>query len=70
MSDDRIVALGLLSHRDLERLGSAFVRAIPIEEDDMFTHLLAKLDQVHVEPLGRGVTLMPEKAGPGGGQGE
>jgi hypothetical protein len=68
MSADKIVALGLLSTRDLERLGDTFSRAIPVTDDDIFAHLLAKLDHVNVEPLGKGVTLMPEKPIPRQGE--
>lgn len=56
---DEIVAVGLLTQRDLERLGDRFRGAIPVHPDGMFDDLLAKLDQIDVEPLGKGVVLIP-----------
>lgn len=43
---DKIVSIGLLTERDLERLGSSFQRHFPITSDDMFADLMAKLDRV------------------------
>lgn len=43
---DRIVSIGLLTERDLERLGSGFQRHFPVTSDDMFADLMAKLDKV------------------------
>jgi hypothetical protein len=51
MNDARIVAVGLLTQHDLDRLGSAFSRAIPVEDDGMFDDLLAQLNDIHIEPL-------------------
>ena len=59
MADDRIVSIGLLTQRDLDNLGTAFRRQIPIDQDDIFEDLLRKLDQIEVAPLGKGVTIMP-----------
>lgn len=59
MVNDRIVSIGLLTQRDLDNLGSAFRRQIPIEKDDMFADLLRKLDRIEVAPLGEGVKIMP-----------
>lgn len=59
MAEDRIVSIGLLTQRDLDNLGTAFRRQIPIDEDDMFSDLLEKLDQIDVAPHGKGVTIMP-----------
>ncbi|MFS2108668.1 hypothetical protein ACCC88_03195 [Sphingomonas sp. Sphisp140] len=56
---DPIVAIGLLTRRDLDRLGAAFEGAIPIAEDDMFGDLLAQLDRLEVEPLGKGIVIRP-----------
>lgn len=61
MPDDQIVAIGLLSRRDLEVLGEAFTRQIPVPDDDIFDDLLAKLDHVEASPLGRGVVLTSTK---------
>jgi hypothetical protein len=47
---DRIVAVGLLSARDLERLGSGFTRAYPVEDGDSFADVLAQLDAVAWPP--------------------
>ncbi|MDF7773654.1 hypothetical protein P1X14_00210 [Sphingomonas sp. AOB5] len=43
---DQIVAVGLLSARDLERLGSGFDRAYAIADDNMFEHLITLLDRI------------------------
>ena len=61
VTDDKIISIGLLSRRDLDRLGSTFTRSIPIVEDDnaMFTDLLAQLDHVEASPRGQGILLMP-----------
>ena len=57
MSKDQVVAVGFLTSRDLELLGTGFHRHFPVARDDVFADLLAKLDQVEAVPLGRGVTL-------------
>ena len=49
MTDSRIVAVGLLSRRDLEVLGTGFTRAFPVKDLAGFEDLLAKLD--HVSPV-------------------
>jgi len=41
---DRIVAVGLLSARDLARLGSGFTRAFPVDEVPCFGDLLVAID--------------------------
>lgn len=61
MSDSQIVAIGLLTERALARLGHNFTAAIPIVDATLFDDLLAKLDRIEVEPLGKGVALRPEK---------
>ncbi len=43
-SDEPIVAFGLLTQGDLERLGSSFFRAYPVAETPCFGGLLAELD--------------------------
>jgi len=45
MDQDRIIAVGLLTRRDLSALGPAFDRAWPIEEVPAFGELLRKIDQ-------------------------
>lgn len=59
MADPPIVAIGLLSQMDLDRLGDTFKGAIPLHGDPMFDDLLAQLDKIELEPLGRGVLLRP-----------
>ncbi len=57
MDQDRIVAVGFLTERDLKVLGEGFTRAMPVQEDDVFADLLAQLDDVEATPLGSGVVL-------------
>jgi hypothetical protein len=61
MTDTRIVAVGLLTQHDLDRLGSGFKRAIPVADDGMFDDLLARLDKIHIEPLGKGAVIRTGK---------
>ena len=43
--DDRIVAIGLLTQRDLAILGSRFDRVFPVDADDQdFSNLLEAID--------------------------
>jgi hypothetical protein len=44
----RIVAVGLLSHRDLEALGAGFKRAYPIDDIPRFDDLLKAIDAAEV----------------------
>lgn len=57
MADDKIVAVGLLNRRDLDTLGEAFTRQIPLADDDTFEDLLAQLDRVEATPVADGVVL-------------
>lgn len=57
MEDDRRIAVGLLTQRDLDRLGSAFDRAIPVEDDGVFDDLLSQLNHIHIGPLGKGAVI-------------
>jgi len=57
MNDIRMTAVGRLARSDLDRLGSTFTRAIPVEDDGMFDGLLARLDEIHIEPLGKGAAM-------------
>ncbi|WP_454279472.1 hypothetical protein [Sphingomonas sp. Marseille-Q8236] len=43
---DPIVAVGLLTQRDLDVLGSGFRRSFPVEEDAAFDDLLRALDSI------------------------
>ena len=43
-SNEPIVAFGLLTQGDLDKLGSSFVRSYPVAETPCFGGLLAELD--------------------------
>ena len=43
--NERIVAVGLLTRRDLSLLGPAFDRAWPVEEAPSFNELLRAIDE-------------------------
>jgi hypothetical protein len=43
---DPIVAVGLLTQRDLDVLGSGFRRSFPVSEDAAFDDLLQALDSI------------------------
>ena len=45
MSDDRIVAVALLTRREVERLGPAFDRLWPVNETHEFAELLRAIDE-------------------------
>lgn len=45
MAHDDIVAVGLLTGSDLERLGSGFKRCFPIADDRKFEDLLRAIDE-------------------------
>ena len=45
MPQDRIVAVGLLTQRDLSVLGPAFTRAWPVEDAPIFSELLRAIDE-------------------------
>lgn len=45
MGSERFVAVGLLTQRDLDVLGSGFRRAFPLDKLDDFTSLLAQIDE-------------------------
>jgi hypothetical protein len=42
---EKIVAVGLLTLRDLETLGAGFRRAIPLDDISEFEQLLAAIDE-------------------------
>lgn len=49
LTKDRIVAVGLLTQRDLDVLGTGFNRLFPVDTDDGlngFTDLIARLDKI------------------------
>jgi hypothetical protein len=45
MTDERIVAIGLLTKGDLERLGETFDRLLPLEDCAEFSDLLRAIDE-------------------------
>ncbi len=45
MPRERIIAIGLLTGNDLERLGPAFTRAYPVDETPCFGELLRAIDE-------------------------
>jgi len=47
--EERIVAIGLLTEDDLERLGQSFVRLWPVEETPCFIDLLRGIDDADAE---------------------
>ena len=49
MSDEKIVAIGLLTSGDLQRLGPAFSRAYPVDETPCFDGLLRAIDEADRE---------------------
>ncbi len=49
MSQNRIIAVGLLTHRDVELLGPTFERLWPVEESPCFSQLLDAIDQADRE---------------------
>lgn len=59
MGDQRIIAVGLLTARDLEVLGQGFTRIFPVDEKPCFTQLLRAIDEADRE--------FQECAGKGGG---
>lgn len=44
MAQEPIVAVGLLTHRDLDRLGDGFRRCFPVSDDGQFEELLRAID--------------------------
>ncbi len=56
-ANNRIVAVGFLTRRDLEVLGTGFLRQFPVTDDHAFADLLAELDGVEGVPTGRRVRV-------------
>ena len=50
---ERIVAVGLLTQRDLNLLGPTFERAWPIEEAPSFDELLRAIDEAEQQSRGQ-----------------
>ena len=49
MAQDRIVAVGLLTQRDVDALGGTFDRLWPIDETPCFASLLEAIDEADRE---------------------
>ncbi len=49
MDAERIIAVGLLTQRDVNLLGPTFERLWPVEEAPSFADLLLKIDEVDRE---------------------
>ena len=45
MADERVVAVGLLTTRDLSLLGPTFNRAWPVQDSATFNELLRAIDE-------------------------
>jgi hypothetical protein len=45
MADERVIAIGLLTMSDVERLGVTFTRLWPIDESTDFSDLLRAIDE-------------------------
>lgn len=50
VSNERVVAVGLLTQRDLDVLGAGFKRAFPVTDDADFGDLLRALERVDAVP--------------------
>lgn len=46
MTKDRIVAVGFLTQRDLDVLGTRFHRLFPVTEDNAFAELVETLNKI------------------------
>lgn len=61
MENEPIVAIALLTQRELDRLGTTFKRFATVPDDDTFADLLAQLDEVEVDqPIAR-ATERPQR---------
>lgn len=49
MTRERIIAVGLLTRRDVEVLGQGFSRLWPVDETPCFTELLQAIDEADRE---------------------
>lgn len=63
MAEERIVAVGLLTQRDVEVLGHGFSRLWPVDQTPCFTDLLEAIDQAD-EELRRSHELTMEQPAP------
>lgn len=49
LASDRIVAVGLLTQREVEMLGHGFTRLWPVDETPFFTELISAIDEADRE---------------------
>jgi hypothetical protein len=59
VTEQRIVAVGLLTNQDLEVLGSTFKRLWPVEQAPAFTELLRAIDDADAELASRNAESPP-----------
>ena len=59
MTDERIIAVGLLTQRDVRLLGPTFDRLWPVEDAPDFDHLLRAIDEA--DRASRAPNPVPEK---------
>ena len=64
LAEQRIVAVGLLTQRDVEVLGNGFSRLWPVDQTPCFTDLLQAIDEAD-EELKRSHELKMEQPAPG-----
>ncbi|WP_066793571.1 hypothetical protein [Sphingomonas soli] len=62
MPGERIVSIGFLTQRDLDRLGGTFTRHFAVDDDGQFDDLLSELDKIEATPLDHDVVLRPGDA--------
>jgi hypothetical protein len=74
LAEERIVAVGLLTQREVELLGHGFSRLWPVDETPCFQELLKAIDEAdreferaHAEDMDHGPALEGGPA-PGGGR--
>lgn len=51
MEARKFVAVAFLTQQELDRLGVGLHSYLPIQHDDLFSGLIAKLDKAEAEPL-------------------
>lgn len=59
MSADQIVAVALLTQREVDRLRGSLEHCYPVTDEGTFDHLLAQLDGIDIEAFGKGVVMRP-----------
>lgn len=72
VADERIVAVGLLTQREVELLGHGFSRLWPVDESPCFTELLKAIDEADRElkdgTRRKDEAHLPSQSVPGGGR--